>query len=235
MDRVMVDRKESQGDTPQGNGQVRDDPVRLMIIRRCGELRLSYADVSRQIERNETYIHQFLFRGSPKVLPEDVRERLALVLQVEEGTLRGPTRGRGTRITSFAATAALPLVPVQSPVDANVLPAFSEADPIMPARATSWVPRPPALSLVSGCFAIWINRRHGQRLNPGDLAFVHPTQPPRIGDPVVVVKEGKILMIGDLGKQAGDQISIACGDSETFSRIRSDGAQILKIVSAQFA
>jgi hypothetical protein len=235
MDCAVTDRKEIQEDAIRGNGQAQNDPVRVTIIRRCGELRLSYADTSRQIDRNETYVHQFLFRGTPKVLPEDVRGPLATVLQVEEDELRGSPRGRGTRVTSAAAAAALPSAPIHSPDDTTALPTYSETDQITPARATSWSLRPPQLARVSGCFAIWIGRPHGKRLHAGDLAFVHPTQPPRIGDPVVAVREGQILMIGDLGKQTDDHLSIAGGDSETASRVRADGVQIMKIVSVQFA
>ena len=56
--------------------------------------------MSLAIGRNAAYMQQFLYRGTPKVLPEDVRETLARHLEVEGDTLRHrevPPRGEHLR------------------------------------------------------------------------------------------------------------------------------------------
>lgn len=56
------------------------DPVRVFVFDRIVELELDFAEVSRKIGRNQTYIQQFLKRGTPRKLPEGVRPELARVL-----------------------------------------------------------------------------------------------------------------------------------------------------------
>ena len=43
---------------------------------------------SRAIDKNDAYLHQYITRATPKVLPEDVREALALHLGVPPDDLR---------------------------------------------------------------------------------------------------------------------------------------------------
>ncbi len=47
--------------------------------------------LSRQLGRNDAYLHQYLYRGSPRRLPEDIRYRLASLLQIPEEGLRDST------------------------------------------------------------------------------------------------------------------------------------------------
>ncbi len=64
------------------------DPVRLRVMQliqaRGGDLK----NTSLALGRNAAYMHQYLFRGTPKVLPEDIREALAAHLGVADEELR---------------------------------------------------------------------------------------------------------------------------------------------------
>jgi phage repressor protein C with HTH and peptisase S24 domain len=76
------------------------DPVRLRVIRLISDRKTDLKSVSLAIGRNAAYMQQFLYRGTPKVLPEDVRETLARHLEVEGDTLRHrevPPRGEHLR------------------------------------------------------------------------------------------------------------------------------------------
>jgi phage repressor protein C with HTH and peptisase S24 domain len=64
------------------------DPVRLKLLKLVKERRSDLKNVSLAIGRNAAYLHQFVQRGTPKVLPEDVREALAQHLGCEEDELR---------------------------------------------------------------------------------------------------------------------------------------------------
>ena len=44
--------------------------------------------LSRELGRNDAYLHQYLYRGTPRQLPEEVRHKLAILLNVEEESLR---------------------------------------------------------------------------------------------------------------------------------------------------
>jgi phage repressor protein C with HTH and peptisase S24 domain len=64
------------------------DPVRSRVLKLIEERRTDLKHASLAIGRNAAYLHQFIFRGTPKVLPEDVREQLAKHLNVDETKLR---------------------------------------------------------------------------------------------------------------------------------------------------
>lgn len=75
------------------------DPVRLRLMKLV-HARVPPTDLknaSLAIERNPTYLHQFLYKGTPKRLPEDARHALAEFLGCAEAELRhdGPPERRG--------------------------------------------------------------------------------------------------------------------------------------------
>lgn len=53
------------------------DPVRRRLLRLVAEGRTNLRAASLAIERNAAYLHQFIHRGTPRVLAEDDREALA--------------------------------------------------------------------------------------------------------------------------------------------------------------
>lgn len=64
------------------------DPIRLKVIKLVQKKRTDLKNASLKIGKNAAYLHQFIYRGSPKVLPEDTREALAQFLGVEDEELR---------------------------------------------------------------------------------------------------------------------------------------------------
>jgi hypothetical protein len=65
------------------------DPVRALVDKQLRAKGLSMKDVSLAIGRNESYVHQFLTKGSPRRLHENDRPKLAELLDVSEDHLRG--------------------------------------------------------------------------------------------------------------------------------------------------
>jgi hypothetical protein len=65
------------------------DNVRQLIVERLAKMRLSMSNASVRIGRNTSYLQQFLRRGVPEELGERDRIKLAEVLGVNEGELRG--------------------------------------------------------------------------------------------------------------------------------------------------
>ena len=86
------------------------DPVRELIVLRLQQLDMNLARASKTVGKNSAYLQQFVRRGIPRVLPEDVREALAALLEVPPSSLRGtlPAKGgpRATPPQSIAATEA---------------------------------------------------------------------------------------------------------------------------------
>ena len=51
-----------------------------VIIKR--DKKYNLRDLSRTLKKNDAYLQQYLFRGTPKILPEEYRYRLAEILNV---------------------------------------------------------------------------------------------------------------------------------------------------------
>ncbi len=65
------------------------DRVRELIAQRAEATGTPLSALSQKIGRNHAYLQQFLKRGIPAALPEDVRSKLASLLGVHETQLRG--------------------------------------------------------------------------------------------------------------------------------------------------
>ena len=64
------------------------DPVRRRLLRLVADSRTNLRTASLAIERNASYLHQFIHKGTPKVLAEDDREALAEHLGCSPDRLR---------------------------------------------------------------------------------------------------------------------------------------------------
>ena len=62
---------------------IENDSIRekiKVIIKR--DKKYNLRDLSRTLKKNDAYLQQYLFRGTPKILPEEYRHRLAEILNV---------------------------------------------------------------------------------------------------------------------------------------------------------
>lgn len=66
------------------------DPIRQRVLKLIDERGTDLKNASLALGKNAAYVHQFIYRGTPKVLPEDVREALARFLEVDDAELRHP-------------------------------------------------------------------------------------------------------------------------------------------------
>src|SRR6266404_1892446 len=67
------------------------DSARSTIVARVAELGLSLSELSLKVGKNHAYFQQFIKRGVPNRLPEEVRGRVAEILGLDELALRQPT------------------------------------------------------------------------------------------------------------------------------------------------
>jgi len=71
------------------------DPIRQRLLRLLQKKNTDLKNASIAIGRNAAYLQQFVYRGTPKVLPDDVRQALSKLLAIGEDQLRHsevPTR-----------------------------------------------------------------------------------------------------------------------------------------------
>jgi phage repressor protein C with HTH and peptisase S24 domain len=70
------------------------DPVRALIDQIVTDRKLKLAALSKEIGQNHAYMQQFMKRGVPAKLPEDVRAKLAEALGIDEVALGAAVQGR---------------------------------------------------------------------------------------------------------------------------------------------
>jgi hypothetical protein len=195
------------------------DPVRQLVRDRARAVGLTLADASRHLERNESYIHQFLFRKSPRRLPEEVRGPLALLLGVPEGSLVSGPLPPAPNPEVRLGTVAMPT---------QDIPVFTEADTIEPALASEWIKRPPLLGGTGPLFGLWIGEHHSPRLRSGDLAIVRMNQPARFGDLIVVLSGKQVVAAGELVELTPVSVKLIGRQSEIAELTPSD-RRVLKV------
>ena len=78
----MINREEKNNKTHVYNDDIREK-IKKLIKKKNYNLR----DLSRNIKKNDAYLQQYLYRGTPKVLPEEFRYLLAELLDVNVNEL----------------------------------------------------------------------------------------------------------------------------------------------------
>jgi phage repressor protein C with HTH and peptisase S24 domain len=161
------------------------DTVRELIAKRVPEIGETLKSVSLRLNRSHSYLQQFIKRGIPAKLPEDVRRELAAILSVEEERLGGPTAAVGTASgmsSSIGHGIAL----------RTTVPAYGHARGgkdgqfVLNGNKVADVLAPPALSSVPDAYAVYVAGNSMEpRYFPGEVVFVHPRLPVRRGDFVV--------------------------------------------------
>lgn len=183
------------------------DLVRKLISDKLLDLGLSRKEVSFLMGRNETYLQQFLTKGSPRELPERERVKLAEILKVPEDDLRGPSSpvpkrsyvkhstpsresviDSGSRLPHLDERGTSKLIAGSELYAGLDLPVFGTAQAgggalIISERAVDWVARPSVLLRVEDGYGMIVT---GDSMDPaiksGATALINPHLPPRVGD-----------------------------------------------------
>jgi len=97
------------------------DPVRRRLLRMVADSDTNLRTASLAIERNAAYLHQFVHRGTPKVLAEDDREALAEHLGCSPDLLKHG-RGFGRRASNNSKPAPARASPYAAPRGYSAVP-----------------------------------------------------------------------------------------------------------------
>ena len=87
--KVLKDQNKTMVNTEEVNNKtnVDNDDVRKKIKNLIKKKNYKLRDLSRNIKKNDAYLQQYLYRGTPKVLPEEYRSLLAELLDVNVNEL----------------------------------------------------------------------------------------------------------------------------------------------------
>ena len=87
--KVLKDQNKTMVNTEEVNNKtnVDNDDVREKIKNLIKKKNYNLRDLSRNIKKNDAYLQQYLYRGTPKVLPEEYRYLLAELLDVNVNEL----------------------------------------------------------------------------------------------------------------------------------------------------
>ncbi len=146
-----------------GKNDAQLDPVRRRLLRLIADSRTNLRTASLAIERNASYLHQFINRGTPRVLAEDDREALAEHLGCSPDLLR---HDRSSRRAARPNTPPLP-GPYAAPKGYSVVP---EIDVRVAAGPGAWNDQPEEIK------EAWLFAdpliHHEFRAKPDDLRMI---------------------------------------------------------------
>ncbi len=151
------------------------DASRSVIVSRVAELGLSLSELSLKVGKNHAYFQQFIKRGVPHRLPEEVRGRVAEILGIDERHLKVPT---STQIRPMMAeVTSLPRGIGWIPVYGHAV-GGKDGEFVLSGNQVSEVLAPPSLSHVRDAYAVYVV---GDSMEPryfaGETVFVNPRLP----------------------------------------------------------
>ncbi len=152
------------------------DAARSAIVSRVAELGLSLSELSLKVGKNHAYFQQFIKRGVPNRLPEEVRGRVAEILGLDERILKeAPSSQVRLMMTDTLRSVARGTLWI--PVYGHAV-GGKDGEFILSGNQVSEVLAPPNLSHVPDAYAVYVV---GDSMEPryfaGETVFVNPRLP----------------------------------------------------------
>jgi phage repressor protein C with HTH and peptisase S24 domain len=172
-------------------GKELDDSARRLIRAAMQQKGVNAKRLSLLIGKNETYVQQYLTRGSPLSLPEDARQAIADQLGLAESQLKGPQRAPASRSPERSNARIGPVTPlggsgVRIPVYGQAM-GGKDGRFILNGAKVADALAPPDLVSVRDAYAVYVvGDSMEPRYRAGETVYVHPYMPVRKGDYVVV-------------------------------------------------
>jgi len=152
------------------------DTARSAIVSRVAQLGLSLSELSLKVGKNHAYFQQFIKRGVPGRLPEEVRGRVAEILGIDERILKEPSSpSEFAKLNAeFRGSAR---VTTWIPVYGHAM-GGKDGEFILSGNEVSEVIAPPSLSHIPDAYAVYVV---GDSMEPryfaGETVFVNPRLP----------------------------------------------------------
>ena len=185
----MDDSNDSQTggrpDTRRARRSLEGSRARLLEAARAKGISLQDLSIALG-KKGLSYMHQYVSYNSPASLRVEDQQKVADLLGISFEELTPDYR------------AARPLTRRNlPPAPPPGIPLYAEDVEMIPANALSHIPAVPALEKVPGAFAIRMAASRG-RLAAGDVAYIHPTLPPKQGNTVVVLDSDRLVGAGEM-------------------------------------
>ena len=152
------------------------DAARSAVISRVAQLGLSLSELSLKVGKNHAYFQQFIKRGVPGRLPEEVRGRVAEILGIDERILKEPSSSPEflrTNAEHRSASRVTAWIPVYGHAVGG-----KDGEFILSGNEVSEVLAPPSLSHIPDAYAVYVV---GDSMEPryfaGETVFVNPRLP----------------------------------------------------------
>jgi phage repressor protein C with HTH and peptisase S24 domain len=225
------------------------DVVRELIRAIIEERGLSMAALSTGAGKNHAYLQQFLERGVPKRLPEDVRQYLAVALAIDESMLK-EGRVQQKLNTPRPKTGITPsFISAQTgrsegPQDLLSVLGMAEGGPdgwnLWNGDVIETIRRPDNLVGVPGAYAVYVSGTSMEpRYHPGEKAHIHPGKPVLPGAYVLVqrkpIQEGEppLAIIKRLVRRTASKVTLEqLNPKKQFDVPASDIVSIHKVVGS---
>lgn len=201
-------------------------PARARLIDAAQAARYGLKDLSVLLGRNHSYLQQYVVKGSPRTLPEDVRHRLAELLGVNEAELREGGEAP-------AARAKAPAAPITLPAAGQRVALIVEG--AHAAQPATWPLADMAAGADDQALAIRLTEAHGP-LQPRNIILCDRTTPARTGDLAVMLAETRVLAIGLVLPSARGTITLLPADSGAAqAQFRSDEGALWRVLAIRAA
>lgn len=165
------------------------DTARSAIVARVAQLGLSLSELSLKVGKNHAYFQQFIKRGVPGRLPEEVRGRVAEILEIDERILK-ESSSSSEFLRVNVEHRGPPRVTTWIPVYGHAV-GGKDGEFILSGNEVSEVLAPPNLSNIPDAYAVYVV---GDSMEPryfaGETVFVNPRLPISRGSFVVAQISG---------------------------------------------
>jgi len=161
------------------------DSVRDLVRRRLDASGLTMSEASKRIGKNHAYLQQFLERGIPRILPEDVREKLALLLTIPQGDLK-LGRDSGRQNVKYMVPSLPPGINQKLPV-LGMAEGGPDGSYQWNGQVIEYIDTPPYLAGAVDAYAVYVTGTSMEpRYEPGATLYIHPGKPVTTGCFVLV-------------------------------------------------
>lgn len=226
--------------------------VRELLRTKIEQRGLSMKAISLQLGKNHAYLQQFIERGIPRRLPEDVRPKLAAALGVKETDLieSGQINAQllGTRPQAKKAVPDVSRgVTNDGPENLLKVLGMAEGGPngwnLWNGEIVQYITRPENLRGVPGAYAVYVTGHSMEpRYEPGELVHVHPGRPVQPGSYVLVQRkplhegEPPLAVLKRLVRRSGSKVTLEqLNPPERFDVPAGDVISIHKVVGSSEA
>jgi hypothetical protein len=205
-------------------------PARARLVDAAQTMRFGLKQLSVMVDKNPSYLQQYIVRASPRALPEDTRLLLAQLLNVPEHELRdgGLAAAQGTATAPTGVTVAEVRRAAQAATDKVRLMADTHLQ--LDAEATDQIsPNAILADATQDAVMIRLTRSHGL-LQARTLCLVRPGDDVKAGDVVAVITEHALQAIGVMVPAPRGKISVMDGaETLTFDAASAAAWRILAI------